>query len=251
MNTIDYAVDELGVKKVLAVHYPGDYGGDAAAGARIASEKRGLTFSAVETASGQDKQAGAIDAVLKNQPDLVVLTTGPTDAAVIIGQTAARGFKGKFIGTSPTWNPGLLKSPAAPAIKALYLTSVPWDSWGTETPGHKAMRDALPSVTPNDGYTAGWVWSYPMKAALEQAVKDNDLSRDGLLKAVKKLNSVDYEGMLPQGAGNYAGDSNATVFRQTGIYKPDETAPTGVSQVKALFEGPTVKDHKFEKACYL
>ena len=33
------------------------------------------------------------------------------------------------------------------------------------------MREALGDVEqPNDGYTAGWVWSYPLKAALEEAV---------------------------------------------------------------------------------
>ena len=32
------------------------------------------------------------------------------------------------------------------------------------------MREALgPSVTPNDGYTSGWVWSYPLLAALKKA----------------------------------------------------------------------------------
>ena len=62
---------------------------------------------------------------MSGKPDVVILTNGPTDAAVIIGQAGARGFKGKFIGTSPTWNPGLLKGPAAAAITSLYLQSAP------------------------------------------------------------------------------------------------------------------------------
>ncbi|MFJ6677262.1 ABC transporter substrate-binding protein [Actinosynnema sp. NPDC091369] len=250
MNSVDYAVDELGAKSVMAVHLPGDYGDDAAAGAKIAAEKRGVTFSNAVTQTGQDNQGGAIDAVLANKPDVVILTTGPTDAAVIIGQTAARGFKGKFIGTSPTWNQGLMQSPAAPAIKALYLQSAPWKSWATDSPGHKALREALPSVTPNDGYTAGWVWSYPLKAALQKAAGNKDLTRAGVLAAVRQLNSVDYEGMLPDGAGNFAGNSNDAAFRQTLIYKPDEQAATGVGLVEDFFTGPTAKDFKFEKPCY-
>ena len=47
-----------------------------------------------------------IDAIVAGKPDLVILTNGPTDAAAIVGQAGARGFKGRFIGTSPTWNPG-------------------------------------------------------------------------------------------------------------------------------------------------
>ncbi len=250
MNSVDYAVDELGAKSVMAVHLPGDYGDDAAAGAKIAAEKRGVTFTSAVTQTGQDNQGGAIDAVLANKPDAVILTTGPTDAAVIIGQTAARGFKGKFIGTSPTWNQGLMQSPAAPAIKALYLQSAPWKSWATDSPGHKALREALPGVTPNDGYTAGWVWSYPLKAALERAAENKDLTRAGVLAAVRQLNSVDYEGMLPEGAGNFAGNSNDSAFRQTLIYKPDEQAATGVGLVEDFFTGPSAKDFKFEKPCY-
>ncbi len=125
MNSVDYAADELGAKSIMAVHLAGDYGDDAAAGARVAAEKRGLTFTDVKTATGQDNQAGAIDAIVSGNPDVVILTNGPTDAAVIIGQAGARGYKGRFIGTSPTWNPGLLKGPAASAIMSLYLQSAP------------------------------------------------------------------------------------------------------------------------------
>lgn len=251
MNSVDYAVDKLGAKSVMAVHLAGDYGDDAAAGAKIAAEKRGLSFTDVETATGVDNQGGAIDAIVSGRPDLVILTNGPTDAAVIIGQAAARGFRGKFIGTSPTWNPGLLQSPAAAAINALYLQSGPWQPFGADTPGHKAMREALGTVAQkNDGYTSGWVWSYPLKAALLKAAENKDLTRAGLLAAVKSLDTVDYEGMLPSGAGNYSGDSNDAVFRQSLISKPDATADSGVTLVESFFTGPTAKDYTFDKPCY-
>ncbi|HET9141812.1 ABC transporter substrate-binding protein [Actinophytocola sp.] len=251
MNSVDYAVEKMSVKTVMAVHLAGDYGDDAAAGAKIAAEKRGVTFTDVKTASGQDNQGAAIDAIVSNKPELVILTNSPTDAAVIIGQSAARGFKGKFIGTSPTWNPGLLQSAAAPAIKALYLQSGPWQPWGADTAGHKKMREALGSVPQkNDGYTSGWVWSYPLKAALTKAAENKDLTRAGLLAAVKSLKEVDYEGMLPEGAGNYSGAPNDTVFRQSEIAKPDDAADTGVTVIEKMFTGPTAKDYNFTKPCY-
>ena len=251
MNAIDYAMDTFSPKSVLAVHYAGDYGDDAAAGAKLGAQARGLKFSNVKTDAGQEKQAGAITAILTEKPDLVIITTGPAETAAIVGGAAQRGYTGKFIGTSPTWNPGLLASAAAPALTALYLQSAPWNAWGTDSPGHKAMREAVGSgVTPNDGYTSGWVWLYALKAALEKAAKDGDLTREGLLKAVKSLSSVDYEGMLPAGAGNYAAGPDAGMVRLTAIYKPDKSAPTGVSQVKDLFVGPTAKAYKLDKPCF-
>ncbi len=251
MNSVDYAADKLGAKSIMAVHLAGDYGDDAAAGAKVAAEKRGLTFTDVKTATGQDNQAGAIDAIVSGNPDVVILTNGPTDAAVIVGQASARGYKGKFIGTNPTWNPGLLKGPAAAAVMSQYLRSSPLKPYGANTPGYEAMRAALGNVSqPNEGHVAGWVLSYPLKAALQKAVENKDLTRAGLLSAVNSLTSVDYEGMLPEGAGNYSGTPNEDVFRQSEIHKPDEAATSGVSEVEPFFTGPTAKDYKLEKPCY-
>ena len=68
MNSVDYAADKLSAKSIMAVHLAGDYGDDAAAGARVAAEKRGLKFTDVTTATGQDNQAGAIDAIVSGSP---------------------------------------------------------------------------------------------------------------------------------------------------------------------------------------
>jgi len=249
MNAVDYAVDNFASKSVMAVHWPGDYGADAAFGAKVAAEARGLTFTDVETQPGPDNQAGAIQSVVTQKPDLVIITTSPTDAAAIIGNAAAGGYTGKFIGTSPTWNPALLQSPAADAFKGLYLQSGPWQSFGANTPGHQAMRAALGDVQPSDGYTAGWVWSYPLKAALEKAADDGDLTRTGVLNAVKSLTTVDYEGMLPADAGNFA-SGGGSAFRSSVISKVDETAPTGVSVVQDLFVGPTAQGYNLEQPCF-
>ncbi|MFI6708154.1 ABC transporter substrate-binding protein [Nonomuraea sp. NPDC050478] len=250
MNSVDYAMEAYQPKSVMAVHLAGDYGADAAAGAKIAAEAHGLEFTGVETPPGATEQGRAITEITRVKPDLVILTTGPADAATIVGQSAAAGFKGRFIGTGPTWNPALLQSPAAEALKALYEQSAPGKPWNADTPGHQAMREALPGVTPNDGYTSGWAWAYPMKAALEKMVAGGDVSRAGLLAAVKSLKTVDYEGMLPPEAGNYADDPNTATFRQTLINKLDETAPTGVTEVRDFFTGPTAESYTFDGPCF-
>jgi ABC-type branched-subunit amino acid transport system substrate-binding protein len=253
MNATDYAKTENpALKTVMAVHYPGDYGDDAAAGAKYAAEKLGLTFRDVKTEPGADKQAGAVAAIIAGKPDLVILTTAPAEAAAIVGGSAALGFKGRVIGTSPTWNPALNGSPAAGAMAALYLQSGPWQSWGSDTPGHKAMREALtPTPSPlSDGYTSGWVWSYPLKAALEKAAQSKNLTRAGLLAAAKSLTSVDYEGMLPAGSGNYSAGADKGAVRVSVISKPDKTAPTGVTEVQKLTAGPTATGFSLSKACF-
>lgn len=251
MNVVDYAVEERQAQSVMAVGFPGDYGGDSAAGVRSAAEAHGLEFTNVETAPGQEEQTGAVSAIMKAKPDLVVLAVGPTETAVIVGEAAARGYQGTFVGIGPTWNPALLKSPAAGALEALYLHSGPWENWSADTPAHEAMREALGEVTPSDGYTAGWAWSYPLKAALEEWLSgDYDKTRAGLVEAAATLESVDYEGMLPEEAGNFSGDPDTTVFRSTVLEKVDPSAPTGVSLVKDFFVGPTAEAYELAGPCF-
>lgn len=251
MNAIDYAVDTFGARSVLAVHFAGDYGDDAAAGAMLGARARGLRFSHLRTDAGQDRQSAAIASVLAERPDVVILSTGPAEAAAIVGGAAQRGYTGTFIGTSPSWAPGLAQSAAAPALAAQYLRSAFWSGWDSATPGHEALRASLgPGATPHDVYITGWQSSYPLQAALERAAEAGDLTRDGLLAAVRSLSGVDYEGMLPAGSGNYAAGPDGGQVRLTAIYRPDASAPTGVVQVTEFFTGPTAKAYRLTEPCF-
>lgn len=251
MNGVDWAVANRGVKnKVIAVGYPGDYGGDAAAGVEAAAKANNLEFKKLETPPGQDNQAGAVAAILKEKPDLVFITTGPAEMATIVGGTAAQGFTGTFVGSGPTWNPALIKSAAAPALEKMYFQAGPWGPFGTDTPGHAAMREAIGDVTPSDGYTAGWTWSYPLLAALEKAGKDGDITRESVEQAAKSLETVDYQGILPPEAGATIGDPSEVAFRKSVISGVDKAAPTGVKIVQELTAGPTATAFDFTKPCF-
>ena len=216
----------------------------------MAAEANGIDFASVETAPGQEAKSGAISAIVRQKPDLVILGTGPTETAVIVGQAAAQGYQGQFLGSSPTWNPALLASPAGPALEALFNHVAPWGSFGTDTPGHQAMRDALGEVDqPNDGYTSGWAWSYPMKAALEQWLEgDYEGTRAGLLQAVEDLETVDFEGMLPEEAGDRTQDND--LFRQSLISSVDPDAAAGLTVEQDFFTGPSAEAAEIEGACF-
>lgn len=252
INGLDWiAENEQKPAKVMAVGYPGDYGGDGAAGAEAWAEANGVEFvgftqTAPNAAAGN--QDAAVQAILKAKPDVVQLGTGPREAAEIIGKAAAQGFQGRFMGSVPTWNPALLASEAAPAIEALYLHVGPWGSFGTDTAAHDAMAEALGEgkVPENDGYTFGWIWQYPMKALLEKAAEGGDLTRAGLVAAVDGL-EVDYEGALP--TKTYGGDPNETVARSAVISKPDKEAALGLTSVESDYVGPTAEAYEFTQPC--
>jgi ABC-type branched-subunit amino acid transport system substrate-binding protein len=203
INAVDHARSAGTVRSVMAVHLPGDYGDDGAAGVKAAAAATGLTFINIKTDPGAGRQEGAVGQILARQPDLVMLHTNPAETEVIVREATAGGYRGRFIGAGPSWDPALLRSPGAQALRERYLRSAPWGPWSSDTPGHAAMRSslgdasALGPVEPNEGHVAGWIWSYPLKAALESAAGRGDVSRSGLVAAVEGLRSVDYEGMLP------------------------------------------------------
>lgn len=251
MNIVDYAVDTLDAKKIAAVHFPGDYGDDAMVGARIAAEARGIDFVEITTAPGAEEQAPAISALVKAKPDVVIVSTGPIEMAAIVGGGFQAGVKKPYIGSIPSWNSAVLESPAGPAIEALYLQASPFPTWDADTPGSEAMRAAAGATAPNDWYNLGWAGAYVMKAVLEKAIEDDDLSREGIVDAATSLTEVDSQGMLPTGSGNYAGDPNEAAVRVTQLNKVDKTAASKVSVAEAPFTGPTATDYNFEEPCYL
>lgn len=251
MNVVDYAVDTLNVKKIAAVHFPGDYGDDAMVGARIAAEARGIEFVDIPTVPGDDKQAPAVAALVGAKPGAVLISTGPAEMAAIVGGSAQAKLQVPFIGSIPTWNALVLESAAGPAISALYMQATSFPTWEFDAPGAAAMREAVPTQAPNDWFYLGWAGSYVMKAALEKAIENDDLTRAGLIEASQELTGVDGDGMLPAGSGNYAGDANEDAVRVTQLNKVDAAAASKVSVAVEPFTGPTAEAYEFEGACYL
>jgi ABC-type branched-subunit amino acid transport system substrate-binding protein len=253
-NGLDWAAGEFGnPTTVMAVGYPGDYGGDSAAGVQRWAEANEVEFNPdthiVETAPNAvgGNQDAAVGAILGASPDVVVIATGAGEMAEIVGKAAAQGFTGQFVGSVTTWNPAVLQSEAAPAIQALYHFVSPWGPWGADTSAHDAMVEAAgDQLPPNDGYTFGWIWSYPMKSLLEAAHANNDLTRAGLLAVADGL-TVDYEGALPD--IQFGGEPNEAVFRQSIIAQPDPAAPLGASVLEDFFVGPTAEAFEFTEAC--
>lgn len=252
MNMVDYAVDTLGAESIGVVHWPGDYGDDSANGAKIAAEARDVeVFDYTTGQGGADAQTGVISAILKDQPDVVMIATSAVEVGAVIGLTAAQGYQGKFIGAIPSWSGALLASEAAPAIQAMYLHASSIPAWSADTPGHQEMRDYVGDIEPNDWFAVGWAGSHAVKALLEKAIADDKLTREGVVETLNAMEGVDSKGMLPDGDGHYAGDANDNAIRSTLINVPDANAATGLTQSVEPFVGPTAQDYEFTEACYL
>ncbi len=251
MIGLDWFVSEYGdVQRIAHVGYPGDYGGDSAVGAQAWAQANGVEFSRpINTLpnAAVGTQDEAIEGVMASGADVVVIAVGPAEAAEIIGNVAARGFTGRFIGAVPTWNPALLGSASAPAMTAMYTQVSPWELWDGESAAHEAIRASAGGRLPdNDGYVFGWIWSYPMKAALEAAARNGDLTRAGLRSVVDGL-VVSYDGALPD--RTFGGDPNQDTPRVAVINVPDSSAALGASTVATGVTGPTADAYDYSQPC--
>ena len=252
MGGLDWWVENKApIAKLVAVGYPGDYGGDYAAGAEKWAGATGVEFAGfVETAPNAvaGNQDAAVSAILDSGADVVAIGVGPSEVAEIIGKAVASGFEGQFLGAAPTWNPLLLQTAAAPALLASYTNVGTTGSFGTPSAAMDAMQEQLGAgVLPsNDGYTYGWVWQYPLKAALEKAAASGDLTREGLVAAVQGGVEVDYEGALPN---VLVGGPPADVDRSVSINIPSEEAALGIETLLMGYVGPTAQAYDYSAPC--
>ena len=251
MIGLDWYADNIAEPtSVLAVGYPGDYGGDSAQGVEEWANATGTTFAGkVETAPNASvgTQDAAVARILGSGADLVVLAAGPGETAEIVGKAAAGGYTGRFLGSVPTWNPALNATPSGPALQALFTHVSPWENFEGTSVAHEKMRAALGGELPtNDGYTFGWIWSYPMKAAIEAAVDNGDLTRRGLRSVVEGL-VVDFEGALP--TTTLGGDPQVNVNRSATISVPDPDTALGIRVVASNVRGATADAYAYTGAC--
>jgi ABC-type branched-subunit amino acid transport system substrate-binding protein len=255
MNDFDFALNTFGTDmKWGLVYFPNDYGFDYAAGLKIAAEANNIgeplvDFVQIPQSLGGDV-AEAVGLILGAGLDVVFITTGPNEMAGTLGGVAGNGGTTAFIGTHPTWNPALIGLEAlVPALEALYFQSDWIPGWYGDSVGHEKAKAAAAAEnqSPNEWYLNGWASQYPLKALLEQAIADGDLTRAGAAAALKKLDDVSFEGMVPNAD---LVNTPGSVPRASLINKVDASAPGGTVNLTPLAVGPTASAHEFTSACF-
>lgn len=249
---LDWANAQLPVENVMGVGFPGDYGGDVVAGAQRWAEEAGANFlGVVETGptAAIGSQDAAIGAILNSdpRPDVVVLGVTPQETAEIVGGALSQGFQGRFLGAIPTWAAPLAGTAAMPALETAYTHVSAIGLWDADTPGHEAMREALGGNPPgNEFYTLGWASGYGIKAILEAAVANGDLTRQGLIDVLEGL-TVDFQGMAP--STTYGTDINERLQTQMFINQPSSDAALGLVTVDSAATGPVAESITFDGPC--
>jgi ABC-type branched-subunit amino acid transport system substrate-binding protein len=271
MNAIEWLHLNRDVQTVAIISFPGEYGGDGAAGAAKAAEALGLEV--VFDGTGQvtppsadnpnPDQTAIISQIVQSNPDLVWAVTNPTSFAGIMGGAVSQGFTGLWSGNSPTYSFKLLGTAVAPLLDQYYIASTYIVTWGSDVPGMQEVVDAMTAARPDlvvsDVYILGWTEGLITKAVLEQAAANGDMTRAGIVAAANEV-EVDFNGLAPP--QTWGGEPNDFVVRESYIYdvtlanyNPVTLGEGSGSTGWELLEGPYVSDiaadYDFTEPCFV
>jgi ABC-type branched-subunit amino acid transport system substrate-binding protein len=269
MNILDF-INDNGGKTIAIATFPGDYGGDAAAGVRLGAEFYGMEVvydGEGKVIPGQD-QTEVVTAIVESGADWAFITTNPTLLAELMGGAVQAGYQGMWTGSSPSYNFALLDSPVGPIIDQVFYQSGYNTVWGSDAAGQvemeEAMKAAFPDRRPSDAFIIGWNEAVTMTKVLEQAIANGDLTREGVKTAVAQVTSVEFNDSMPN--QSYAGTPNDYVTRQSVIYNPDlatylaaggpdqtlsqEDGTTGSLVERDFFVSEAAKNFDFTSPCF-
>ncbi|MDE0122772.1 MAG: ABC transporter substrate-binding protein [bacterium] len=267
MNMIGYLSDVSGENGVadptLAIAtFPGDYGLDSAAGAKIAAETLGLEI--VYDGSGQiipsQDNAPIGNAIAQSGADIVWVAANPTTLAEVYGAALAQGLVALWSGTVANWSPAFVApdSPIKDAMTRDFYGASYFPPYTDDSPGMQNLRDLMaqyaPEVPPIDYVIEGFVEGMILFEALKVAYENGDMTQRGVLAAAKSMEEVDFGGIAPN--ESYVGSPNERLQRQTWINRPDPeglaagTTAIGTRVIESYYTHPIAADYVFEEACY-
>jgi ABC-type branched-subunit amino acid transport system substrate-binding protein len=237
---------------------PGDFGLDPMAGAKIWAETNGIEIvhdGSGTIIPGQDQKPGA-DAIVASGADLVYVTTTPSTFSEVYGATLQQGFEAKWSGSGPTYNPAFLVSPIADAIQRDWYGTYYMQPWGGDSAGMALTMQLVEAsgadIPPNDYVGLGVIEAMIVHTALEAAYASGDMTRAGVLAAIRSLDNVDFQGAAP--AENYTGSTADQIQRSVTLWRPSvanlEAGGSGSETVVSDFVGPTAEGFDFQEACF-
>ncbi len=226
------------------IYIDGEYGGNGLKGSQYYASKHNLTVKEAKITSTDNDLTNIVTGLKGAGVKAIALTTTPGQTASALAANQALGLNVPVIGNNPTFDPALLKSPAAGALGNLYVaaSSPPFSS---KTPkaaelaaAYKAKYAGAPLNAGVDvGYVEGLVW----QAVLTKACDNKDLSRAGVQTALKSLTSVKTDDLVAELDYSSPG---APPTRGVYIAKVDPAAEGGLTEAAPLFTAADAAGYK-------
>ncbi len=193
-NALGYALEKGLIKEgatIGHIYFEGEYGANGLAGSKYMATKHGFKIIEAKVKATDTDMSSQITQFKAAGVTAIALTTGPAVTASAAGVAATQGLDVPIIGSNPVFAPGLLKGPAAAALKKNLIISSPTNTYEKQQQLLKDYKAKYPNSTPSLGVIFGTGMSEIMKQILEKACSNGDLTPEGMIKAKSQLTDID------------------------------------------------------------
>jgi ABC-type branched-subunit amino acid transport system substrate-binding protein len=183
----EYAVEEMGKKKIAFFYQNDDYGKEGLEGCKQYLKKKGIELMAEVPVEVTDTDLKSHALKLKDSgADTVIMWVLPKHAAILLGVSKAINYSPQWIATSALSDSYLMHK----ITKGLWEGVIYANLLNTESPLIEKYRAAQKKFAPSEKYTgvfwlAGFFFAEPMVKGLEIAGKD--LTPDSFVKAMESI----------------------------------------------------------------
>jgi ABC-type branched-subunit amino acid transport system substrate-binding protein len=250
ISALDWLMRDKGIKsgdKVGHVYFTGDYGENALRGSEYLASRQGLTIVKQKITPADTDLSAQVTALKGAGVKAILLSAGPSQAASLAGVAKSVGLDVPIVANGPGFTPQLLKTPAGPALQANLFVISSIAPVALDTPAAtklaEAFAKAYPGATPTQvGSGFGYVQAQVMRAILQKACDNKDLTRQGTLNALRQVSGLDTGGLVagPLDYGNPAQLPTRAVY----VSRVDATAPGGLKAIGGAFQSEAGKDYQ-------
>ena len=239
INGLQHLLDEGKIAEGDAighVYFPGDFGENALVGSRFFAEHNDIDVVAIQVEPSATDLTAQITELADRGVTAVVVSAGPRQTASVATVGTSLGLQVPILSNGPGFDPALLDTPAAQAlVDNLHVTVsyAPFASDGAEAGDIQAAYTAAfpgdqPTIFVNYGYAVASVFGQ----ALEAACENGDLTRTGVLGALRSLPEIE-TGIFP--ALSFT-DADVSSSRESYILRVSTDTPGGLVIERDLFE---------------
>lgn len=235
INAVDWLTREQGLQEgdsIGMVYFEGDYGENALEGAEYAAEELGLTIVGQQVRPSDTDLSAQVSGFRDAGVDAILVAAASPQSASVASVAASIGLDVPIVGSTPSFTPQLLGTPAGPALEANFHTSSSMSPPSLEAEGVQEFLTAYEEEFPDsppiaNGSMYGWASARIMHQVLEGACEADALTREGLQEALRSLEDYDPNGTVA-GTLDYS-DPSVPPSLETYISKADSAAPGGLT----------------------
>jgi ABC-type branched-subunit amino acid transport system substrate-binding protein len=249
INGIEWLMENKGLKKGDAIgdlYFEGDFGEGGLVGVKYAAEKHGLKLVEQKIKATDEDMSGAAAKFKREGVKAIWVTTAPGQLASLAGVAKSIGLDVPIGTNGPVFGPQLLDTAVGDTLDKNVTVFNSGAVWASDLPEVKkltaAYKKAYPKGVPQQAVTTGWSEAQVMKAVLDRACENKDLSREGIVKAFRELDSVDTAGII-------AGDQDFTKVGQASskavyAHDVDKNAEGGLKTVGDVLSYETAESYE-------